>query len=69
MGGDEKEAIFVEAVNALEDITEVELTDFGDVLFFIEEIKVIFFDGVDLIFWLVESFIFGGLVGGLPGLY
>lgn len=69
MGGNEKETIFEEAINALENIAEVELTNFGNVLFFAEEIKIIFFDGVDLIFGLVDSFFFGVLVGCLPGLY
>lgn len=65
MGGNEKEAIFVEAINTLENVAEVEFADFGDILFFIEEIEIIFFDGIDLIFGLIDGFFFGLLVGGL----
>ena len=68
MGSNEEETIFVETINTLENVAKVEFTDFGNILSFIEEIEIVFFDGVDLIFGLVGGFVFGVLVGGLARL-
>jgi hypothetical protein len=53
VGGNEKEAILIESLNASEDVLEGEFGYLGDVEFGLRDLEVILGDGVDLVLgWL-----------------
>jgi hypothetical protein len=51
VSGDEKKPIFIQPINASEDILQREFRNFGNVDLCCRCLEVIFCDGIDLVFW------------------
>ena len=49
VGGNEKESVFIDSVNAFEDIFQIELAYFGDVFLFAGNIKIILRNCIHLV--------------------